>query len=137
MSRSDRTAVVTTAAAAREYARTVVREQWDTESRTAREEDVVDLLLVVSELVSNALRHGEGLAAFEATATHDGIQLTVQDHSDVLPDVVHGSGALPQAGQGQGYGWPIIMRLARDIRMERRPGGGKAISVLVPLRGRP
>ncbi|SNX66261.1 anti-sigma regulatory factor (Ser/Thr protein kinase) [Streptomyces sp. TLI_55] len=137
MSRSDRTAVVTTAASAREYARAVVREQWDTESRTAREEDVVDLLLVVSELVSNALRHGDGLAAFEATATHDGVRLTVHDHSDELPDVVHGSGALPLPGQGQGYGWPIIMRLARDIRMERLPGGGKAISVLVPLRGRP
>jgi hypothetical protein len=48
----------------------------------------------------------------------------------------HACGALPLAGQGQGYSWPIIMRLAHDIRMERRPGAVKAISVLVPLRGR-
>lgn len=136
MSRSDRTAAVTTAAAARDLARHVVREQWDTGARTAREEDVVDLLLVVSELVSNALRHGDGLAGFEATATADGVRLAVHDHSDVVPDAVHGSGAFPLAGHGQGYGWPIIVRLARDIVVERRPGGGKTISVLVPLRGR-
>ncbi|PWI18026.1 hypothetical protein DI272_30650 [Streptomyces sp. Act143] len=136
MSRSDRTTAVTTAAAAREYARSVVREMWDTPSRTAREEDVVDLLLVVSELVSNALRHGDGLAAFEATATPDGVRLAVHDHSDLVPDI-HGSGALPLAGHGQGYGWPIILRLARDIVVQRRPGGGKTISVLVPLRSRP
>lgn len=95
VSRSDRTATVTTAAAARDHARSVVREQWDTATRTAREEDVVDLLLVVSELVSNALRHGDGTAAFEATATPDGVRLAVHDHSDVVPDVVHGCGTLP------------------------------------------
>lgn len=136
MSRPDRTATVTTAAAAREHARSVVRKEWDTAARTAREEDVVDLLLVVSELVSNALRHGEGLAGFEAAATPDGVRLAVHDHSDVVPDVVHGSGTFPLAGHGQGYGWPIIIRLARDIVVRHRPGGGKTISVLVPLRSR-
>jgi hypothetical protein len=36
--------------------------------------------------------------------------------------------------RGSGYGWPLIIRLARDITIERRPRGGKTISLLVPLR---
>ncbi|MER8007726.1 ATP-binding protein [Streptomyces sp. NPDC094149] len=125
---------VTTAAAAREYARSVVRRQWDTASRTAREEDVIDLLLVVSELVTNAIRHGGGLAAFEVAATAEGIRLAVHDNSDDIPDVAYGSGALPVSHHGHGYGWPLIIRLAREIVIDRRGGGGKTISVLVPLR---
>ncbi|MFJ3666805.1 ATP-binding protein [Streptomyces sp. NPDC090106] len=134
MTSADRATAVTTAAAAREHTRLVVRERWDTATRTAREEDVIDLMLVVSELVTNALRHGDGLAAFEAVATADGVLLAVHDHSDVVPDAVHGAGAFPLAGHGQGYGWPIIIRLARDIVVRPRPGGGKTISVLVPVR---
>ncbi|MFF4273530.1 ATP-binding protein [Streptomyces sp. NPDC001536] len=128
---------VTTAAAAREYTRSVVRQRWDSASRTAREEDVVDLLLVVSELVTNAIRHGDGLAAFEVTVARDGVRLAVHDHSDVVPDAAYGCGRPPGADHGHGYGWPLIIRLAREIVIDRRPGGGKSISVLVPLRARP
>ncbi|MCL6670222.1 ATP-binding protein [Streptomyces panaciradicis] len=128
---------VTTAAEAREYARSMVRQRWDTASRTAREEDVVDLLLVVSELVTNAIRHGDGLAAFEVALTPDGVRLAVHDNSDDIPDVAYGSGALPVSHHGNGYGWPLIIRLAREIVIDRRGGGGKTISVLVPLRATP
>ncbi|MFJ8199234.1 ATP-binding protein [Streptomyces sp. NPDC096152] len=125
---------VTSAAAARAYARSVVREEWNSSSRRAREEDVIDLLLVVSEMVTNAIRHGEGIAGFEAVSTADGIRLAVLDNSDVVPEVAYGSGALPLGHQGSGYGWPLIIRLAREIVIDRRPGGGKTIKVLVPLR---
>lgn len=125
---------VTTAAAARAYARAVVREQWESAVRTAREADVIDLLLVVSELVTNAIRHGDGLAGFDVTPALGGVRITVQDNSDVVPDPAYGSGALPAAHRGSGYGWPLIIRLARDITIERRPRGGKTISLLVPLR---
>ncbi|MET7382917.1 ATP-binding protein [Streptomyces sp. NPDC005526] len=125
---------VTSAAAARAYAQSVVREEWNSSSRRAREEDVIDLLLVVSEMVTNAIRHGEGIAGFEAVSTADGIRLAVLDNSDVVPEVAFGSGALPLGHLGSGYGWPLIIRLAREIVIDRRPGGGKTISVLVPLR---
>lgn len=131
------TPTVTTAAAARDHARAVVRQQWDSASRAAREEDVIDLLLVVSELVTNAIRHGDGLAGFEITVTVDGVRLAVHDHSDTIPDAAYGSGALPpRNGAAHGYGWPLILRLAREIAVEPRPGGGKTISALVPLRAR-
>ncbi|MGV9255571.1 ATP-binding protein [Streptomyces sp. NPDC003697] len=125
---------VTSAATARAYARAVVREQWDSATRTAREEEVIDLLLVVSELVTNAIRHGDGLAGFEVVPAEAGVRLVVHDNSDVVPEVAYGPGDLPRGHYGNGYGWPLIIRLAREIVIDRRPGGGKTVSVLVPLR---
>lgn len=125
---------VTSAASARQFARDVVRERWDRPGRRASEEAVIDLLLVVSELVTNAIRHGGGIAGFEVTPTREGVRLSVHDYSDVVPAVAYGPGALPHGHVGNGYGWPLIIRLARDIGIERRSQGGKTISVLVPLR---
>ncbi|MGW0337480.1 ATP-binding protein [Streptomyces sp. NPDC003011] len=125
---------VSTAAAARAYAQSVVRARWDAESRTVREDDVIDLTLVVSELVTNAIRHGGGLAGFDVEAMPDGVRLAVHDHSDVIPEVAYGSGVLPADHHGNGYGWPLIIRLARDIAIDRRAEGGKTIRVFVPLR---
>ncbi|MEV4232483.1 ATP-binding protein, partial [Streptomyces bobili] len=72
----------------------------------------------------------------------DGIRLAVRDHSDVVPDAACGPGAdaacgpgaLPAGHHGSGYGWPLIIRLARDIRIGPRPSGGKTISVFAPVR---
>lgn len=130
--------VVTTAAEARDHARSVVREQWDSPSRTAREEDVVDLLLVVSELVTNAIRHGGGLAGFEVSLAPDGVRVAVHDHSDAVPDDPYGPDAAPARDHGHGgYGWPLVIRLAREVVVDRHPEGGKTISALLPLRARP
>ncbi|MGV9697642.1 ATP-binding protein [Streptomyces sp. NPDC003470] len=122
---------VTTAADARAYAESVVRARWDGGGRGVRDEDVVDLLLVVSELVTNAIRHGGGLAGFDARTTGEGVWIAVHDNSRVIPPVVH---AFPTRHHGSGYGWPLVARLARDIAVELRPGGGKTISAMVPLR---
>ena len=127
------TVQVTTAAAARAHARSVVREQWEAVYGTAREQDLIDLLLVVSELVTNAIRHGDGLAGFEVAPDRDGLRISVRDNSDLVPETAYGSGALPVVHEGNGYGWPLIIRLARNISIERRPTGGKTISMLVPL----
>ncbi|MBG0857563.1 ATP-binding protein [Streptomyces spinoverrucosus] len=135
MDRTDVAAPVHSAAEARACARSVVLDEWNSASRTAREQDVIDLQLVVSELVSNAIRHGGGLAGFEAMPTPQGVRLAVQDHSTAVPAAAFGPGDLPRGHHGSGYGWPLIIRLARDIGVERRPEGGKTIRVLVPLRG--
>ncbi|MFH8801834.1 ATP-binding protein [Streptomyces sp. NPDC017936] len=127
-------APVTTAASARDHARAVVDACWNASARPAREEDVIDLLLVVSEMVTNAIRHGGGLAGFEVTPAPDGIRLAVHDHSDAVPPAAYGSGALPAGHHGNGYGWPLIIRLARDISIDRRPPAGKTIRVFVPIR---
>ncbi|MFG2573749.1 ATP-binding protein [Streptomyces sp. NPDC048481] len=130
---------VTTAASARAHARAVVHSRWDPATRPAREEDVIDLLLVVSELVSNALRHGGGLAGFEAAPVAGGVRVAVRDHSDALPVAAFGPGSPPVTHRAGGYGWPLVVRLARDIDIEKRSAGGKTISVFLPVReaGRP
>ncbi|WP_320781614.1 ATP-binding protein [Streptomyces sp. CRN 30] len=126
---------ITNAGAARQYVRSVVQDHWYTPGRRVEDQAVIDLLLVVSELVTNAIRHGGGIAGFEVTPTGGGVRLSVRDHSDVVPAAAYGPGTLPSTHVGHGYGWPLIIRLARDIDI--RPGreGGKTISVYVPLTG--
>lgn len=123
--------VVTSAAAARGHAESVVRAQWEALGGRARDEDLIDLLLVVSELVTNAIRHGGGLAGFEVRPVDDGVWIAVRDHSSAVPRAAH---AFPTRHRGSGYGWPLVARLAREIAVEPRTGGGKTISVLVPVR---
>ncbi|MFJ8543448.1 ATP-binding protein [Streptomyces sp. NPDC093586] len=124
---------VTSAADARAHAESVVRARWGGTDRGVREEDVVDLLLVVSELVTNAIRHGGGLAGFDVRTTDEGVWIAVHDHSPVVPREVY---AFPTRHHGSGYGWPLVARLARDVAVVRRPEGGKTISALVPIRPR-
>lgn len=94
---------------------------------------MIDLILVVSELVTNAVRHGGGLAGFDVALTPDGVRLSVRDYSAALPVGMHGPGVLPRAHEGRGYGWPLINRLSREVDVQRAASGGKTISVLVPL----
>ncbi|MFC8367787.1 ATP-binding protein [Streptomyces sp. NPDC057238] len=128
---------VRSAAGARAHAEATVRARWESEGRTPHHQDMIDLSLVVSELVTNAIRHGAGLAGFDARTTEEGVRIAVHDHSDVIPEAAGGTGDLPAVHRGSGYGWPLVIRLARDIDVRRRPGGGKTISVLVPLRDAP
>lgn len=94
---------------------------------------MIDLILVVSELVTNAVRHGGGIAAFDVALTPEGVRLNVRDHSAAVPVSLHGHGVLPRAHQANGYGWPLINRLSSEVDVQRRAAGGKTISVLVPL----
>ncbi|PPS70020.1 hypothetical protein BZZ08_07269 [Streptomyces sp. MH60] len=112
----------------------MARTVWGGPGREVREEDVVDLLLVVSELVTNAIRHGEGLAGFEVRPTEEGLWIAVHDNSSVVPPAAY---VFPTTHPGGGYGWPLVARLARDITVAPRPGGGKTIGALVPLRVAP
>ncbi|MFF9202808.1 ATP-binding protein [Streptomyces sp. NPDC014986] len=126
-----------TPAGARAHAEAVVRARWGAEGRTPHHQDMIDLALVVSELVTNAIRHGAGLAGFDARPTDEGVLIAVHDHSDVVPEAAGGTASLPVVHHGSGYGWPLVTRLARDVDISPRPGGGKTISVLVPLRDAP
>ncbi|WP_431952777.1 ATP-binding protein [Actinacidiphila sp. bgisy167] len=89
---------------------------------------VEDCLLVVSELVTNAFRHGGGLAALEVVASPDAIHVCVQDHNDRLPVPTQPSaGFLPG-----GYGLHLVRRIARDIRVTPLRTGGKIVRVRLP-----
>ncbi|MEU0135586.1 ATP-binding protein [Streptomyces sp. NPDC006296] len=90
---------------------------------------VADALLVTSELVTNAVRHGGGLTGFTAEITDDGLLLTVADASTRAPVT---SERDPAAASIGGYGWLLVRRLARQVSITYLPGG-KNIVALVAL----
>ncbi|MFJ8251786.1 ATP-binding protein [Streptomyces sp. NPDC094466] len=91
---------------------------------------VADALLITSELVTNAFRHGGGLTAFTAEITDEGLLLTVGDASQDLP-VACDTGA-SGADRIGGYGWPLVCRLAKETSVTVHPGG-KNVVALIPL----
>ncbi|MFJ6728736.1 ATP-binding protein [Streptomyces sp. NPDC091281] len=98
------------------------------------ERSVADALLVASELATNAILHGGGLTAFGADLDGRAVRVSVSDRSDLLP-------VAPPPGDAQhrgrflvgGRGWPLVCRLAREVRVRCLPTGGKTITALVPL----
>jgi anti-sigma regulatory factor (Ser/Thr protein kinase) len=91
-----------------------------------------DALLVASELTTNAILHGGGITDFHVDVEGRGVCLSVSDRSAELPVAKE-----PVDPQGRwrpgGHGWPIVCRLARDVRVTDLPSGGKRITAVVPL----
>ncbi|MBL1108895.1 ATP-binding protein [Streptomyces sp. 5-8] len=96
-------------------------------------EAVEDALLVTSELTTNALLHGGGITGFDVDVDSGGVRVSVSDRSDELPVALQ---AVDERGRTRpgGRGWPIVCRLARDVRVAELPCGGKRITAVVPLR---
>jgi anti-sigma regulatory factor (Ser/Thr protein kinase) len=89
-----------------------------------------DVLLVVSELVTNALRHAGGVTGLRVTLRNDGVEVTVQDGSREQPVTRgHGGNWLPG-----GYGWPMVSRLA-EVAVVPLGADGKLVRATVPLDG--
>ncbi|WP_432072574.1 ATP-binding protein [Streptomyces wuyuanensis] len=107
--------------------------EWLLSARGAPDTEVVgDALLVTSELVTNALRHGGGMTSFDVELTDGGCRVSVGDRSDRLPRL-----ASPRDGSGRprvgGHGWRVIRTLVRSITITPEADGGKRVSVLIPL----
>lgn len=90
-------------------------------------DDADSVILVVSELVTNALRHGGGTCTLRLTAHPDTIEVAVDDTSPReprmrTPDMYAGTG---------GFGWPMVNRLARATAVTPRAAGGKTVSALL------
>ncbi|MYW98738.1 MULTISPECIES: ATP-binding protein, partial [unclassified Streptomyces] len=85
-------------------------------------------LLVVSELVTNALRHGGGTCTLDLTAHPDTIEVAVHDSSPQAPRM-----RTPDLnGDTGGFGWPMVNRLARTTSVTLGPSGGKTVRALLP-----
>jgi anti-sigma regulatory factor (Ser/Thr protein kinase) len=91
-----------------------------------------DALLVASELTTNAMLHGGGIMDFHVDVVGPDVRVSVSDRSDELPVVNPPTDRHGRRRIG-GLGWPIVCRLARDIRVTGLPSGGKCITALVPL----
>ncbi|RDG35888.1 ATP-binding protein [Streptomyces corynorhini] len=87
-----------------------------------------NLLLVVSELVTNALRHAGEVTSLRLRADRRSLQIEVRDPSPALP-----LDRTPDlTGRSGGFGWPMVQRLADGVTVRPASGGGKMIlAVLV------
>jgi anti-sigma regulatory factor (Ser/Thr protein kinase) len=65
-----------------------------------------DVVLIVSELVTNALLHGAGPPSLRLSGTTVRVRIEVTDHSPVLP-------AIRKSGADGGWGLPMVEHLAR------------------------
>lgn len=94
-------------------------------------DDVIlaDVLLVTSELVTNALRHGGGITDFVAELTDDELRIVVADASVRRPVAVT---RRPGEFTVGGYGWPLICRLAKSVAVTVT-GSGKRIEAVLGL----
>ncbi|WP_392895588.1 ATP-binding protein [Streptomyces sp. LN699] len=85
------------------------------------------VIMVVSELVTNALRHGGGIAIMEVSAHPDAIEVAVRDDSPRAPRM-----RTPDLNRGTGgFGWLMVNRLAHTTAVTPRPTGGKTVKALI------
>ncbi|MEV5413383.1 ATP-binding protein [Thermopolyspora sp. NPDC052614] len=82
-----------------------------------------DLMVVVSELVTNAIAHGEPPITLTLCLDLDHVHGTVIDHGPTLPRPVF-TGDLTECGRGL----PLVADLTRTLAWKRIPGGGKRVS---------
>jgi anti-sigma regulatory factor (Ser/Thr protein kinase) len=83
-----------------------------------------DALLLVSELVTNAVRHAPGPCVLTLADWRPGLTVAVSDTSSAQPvarppDLSTGSG---------GFGWHLLHRIARQVEVRPDPAGGKTVT---------
>jgi anti-sigma regulatory factor (Ser/Thr protein kinase) len=101
----------------------------------AREHGAIDpaaIALAVSEAVTNAVIH-----AYVDQARPGDVEVLVERHpGDGLEIHVcdEGRGMMPRSDSpGLGVGLPLVAKLAQRFRVETRPTGGTAISMVFPV----
>jgi anti-sigma regulatory factor (Ser/Thr protein kinase) len=101
----------------------------------AREHGAVDpagIALAVSEAVTNAVIH----AYVDRPAPGD-VEVHVERHPDDGLEIRvcdEGRGMMPRSDSpGLGVGLPLVAKLAQRFRVETRPTGGTAVSMVFPV----
>ncbi|MFE5484040.1 ATP-binding protein [Streptomyces sp. NPDC056527] len=87
--------------------------------RTAGYAHTADAVLIVSELVTNAVRHTHGPCELTLTAHGGTVDIAVTDHSEDIPDLQGPAGGDRQGG----LGLEIVRRLGGAITVVPRLGG--------------
>ncbi|WP_405791411.1 ATP-binding protein [Streptomyces sp. NBC_00029] len=93
----------------------------------ARDGSMDDVLLVVAELVANAIRHTDGPSSLHLELLDDAVDVCVSDPSPRPPEP-----RTPRTDGTGGWGWFMIQRLATHIRIRPAAGGGKIICAELP-----
>lgn len=85
------------------------------------------VLLVVSELVTNAVQHAGGVTRFGLKTGEGTVTVVVEDSSRRPPR----PRPFDRTSPG-GFGWPLVQTLAQDVQVSIRPDG-KTVSAVLPL----
>ncbi|GAA3020012.1 ATP-binding protein [Streptomyces fulvorobeus] len=96
-------------------------------ARGVEESRINDLLLVVSELATNAQRHAGGITDFSLDVDRGSATVSVTDASSDVP-----SYRCRKELTIGGFGWGIVLRLCREVAVSVHPGG-KTIRAVVAL----
>lgn len=81
-----------------------------------------DVVLVLSELLGNAVRHGQPPVRFTVTGDAGDVLISVED-ADPHPPVDPAAGPSPDVGQESGRGMFIVAALSRAWGWRRTPAG--------------
>ncbi|MER5584651.1 ATP-binding protein [Streptomyces asoensis] len=133
--------IITAQSAAAQYAVTLphtrrapstarrISERWL--KATAPVDRLNEAVLIVSELVTNAVRHTSDSCTLTLTVGDGRLDIAVADHSEELPDLFRCSG-----DERGGFGMGIIRELGGRIRSVPAIGG-KTVHVLLELQSAP
>ncbi|MEE4543474.1 ATP-binding protein [Streptomyces sp. V4-01] len=124
---ADDDGVPVSAAAARERVRQVLRAAGVTPDSAPVA--FADALLVVSELVTNALVHAGGVTAFIVRAYPGALEMRVGDPSDDMP-LIREPGRPSAPG---GFGLPVVNRLCVSVDVQRVVPVGKTVTAVLRL----
>ena len=83
------------------------------------------LLLVVSELVGNAVRHGRPPVAMLLRRTGPGVRVEV--HDEDATGAPAGSSALPDLDAESGRGMYLVEAVSTETGVQQIPGDGKVV----------
>ncbi|HEX7304632.1 ATP-binding protein [Lentzea sp.] len=90
------------------------------------EDDLLDVQLIVTELVSNVYDHGEFPARLTLRTPRDAVRIEVEDSSTIPPVLKPSS---PHSARGRGL--VLVDQLAREWGVTEQPSG-KAVWAVVP-----
>jgi anti-sigma regulatory factor (Ser/Thr protein kinase) len=91
-------------------------------------ETIGDVELLVSELVSNAVKASAGPVTLGVQVHHTWLDITVHDDNPYEPVVLD-----PDPGDIHGRGLQIVTVLAEDWGVQSQPADGKTVWVRLPL----
>ncbi|MGW7386301.1 ATP-binding protein [Streptomyces sp. NPDC054794] len=93
----------------------------------SRGDEAEAVLLVVTELISNAVRHADGVTGFGLRAAPGTVTVTVHDACRRPPRP-----RLTDTREPGGFGWLLVQELAVDVQVTVGLTS-KAVSVVLPL----
>ena len=88
-----------------------------------------DALVMVSELVTNAVVHAPGPCCLYLVEAEAELTIAVSDSSTAPPRP-----RVPNLERGGGFGWVLLRRLARRIDVYLRPPWGKTVCATMRIR---